>query len=47
MAGSGDEKQIFISYGREPDVISFVGKLKLILEENGLTVWVDLKVSLR
>ena len=39
---SEKHKEIFISYGREPEVIDFVKKLKNDLEENGFTVWLDL-----
>ena len=38
-------KEIFISYGREPEVIAFVAKLKRDLEGNGFSVWLDLKAS--
>ena len=34
-------KEIFISYGREPDVMRFVKQLKQDLEMNGFTVWLD------
>lgn len=35
-------KTIFISYGREPEVIAFVRKLKGDIEESGLRVWLDM-----
>lgn len=38
----GEHREIFISYGREPEVIDFVRKLKHDLEENGFTVWLDM-----
>ncbi len=34
-------KDVFISYGREPDVVLFVKQLKKDLEINGINVWVD------
>ena len=34
-------QDIFISYGREPDVILFVKQLKKDLEINGFAVWLD------
>lgn len=36
-----DLKDVFISYGREPEVVLFVKQLKKDLETNGLSVWVD------
>ena len=38
-------KELFISYGREPQVNGFVVRLKADLERNGFTVWLDLEVS--
>ena len=38
-----EEKEIFISYGREPEVNSFVRQVKRDLEEMGFTVWLDLE----
>ena len=35
------KKELFISYGREPEVTSFVAQLKHDLERNGFTVWLD------
>ena len=35
-------KEIFISYGREPEVIEFVKKLKNDLEQSKFTAWLDL-----
>lgn len=37
MAG----KELFVSYGREPEVIAFVTKLKHDLEARGFQVWLD------
>ena len=34
-------KELFISYGREPEVIQFVMRLKTDLENGGFTVWLD------
>ena len=34
-------KQLFLSYGREPEVYSFVSKLKQDLEQKGFSVWMD------
>ena len=34
-------KELFISYGREPEVTEFVQKLKSDLEKNGFRVWLD------
>ncbi len=39
-------KQVFISYGREPEVSTFVCRLKSDLESNGFTVWLDLQVNI-
>lgn len=39
MASSG--KEIFVSYGREPEVSAFVKKLKLDMEARGFSVWLD------
>ena len=38
---AGERKELFISYGREPDVIQFVQRLKSDLESNGFSVWLD------
>ena len=38
---SSDRKELFISYGREPEVIQFVTRLKRDLESNGFSVWMD------
>ena len=40
-----EPKELFISYGREPHVRSFVCRLKSDLEQNGFTVWLDLQVT--
>lgn len=37
----GGTKQLFLSYGREPIVNSFVSKLKQDLEQKGFSVWMD------
>lgn len=34
-------KEVFLSYGREPEVISFVTQLKHDLESRGFSVWLD------
>ena len=34
-------KELFVSYGREPEVIQFVHRLKGDLENNGFSVWLD------
>ena len=34
-------KQLFLSYGREPEVVAFVSQLKHDLERNGFSVWLD------
>ena len=34
-------KDIFLSYGREPEVSAFVKKLKEDLEKGGFSVWLD------
>ena len=39
MATSG--KDIFLSYGREPEVCEFVKSLKIDLEAAGFGVWLD------
>ena len=41
---SGVGKELFLSYGREPEVVSFVEKLKHDLESHGFTVWLDTEV---
>ena len=38
-----NEKELFISYGREPKVSSFVQRLKEDLENNGFSAWLDLE----
>jgi hypothetical protein len=45
MAEDPSCKELFISYGREPGVSAFVGRLKRDLEGNGFSVWVDLQVN--
>ena len=34
-------KELFLSYGREVELIQFVHKLKQDLESNGFSVWLD------
>lgn len=34
-------KEVFLSYGREPEVTAFVKKLKCDLEARGISVWLD------
>ena len=34
-------KEVFLSYGREPEVTAFVKQLKTDLEARGITVWLD------
>ncbi len=34
-------KELFLSYGREPEVSSFASQLKHDLERNGFSVWLD------
>lgn len=34
-------KELFLSYGREPEVCAFVAQLKHDLERSGFTVWLD------
>ena len=41
MASQSDRKELFISYGREPEVIQFVTRLKGDLENHGFSVWMD------
>ena len=41
MAENTHDKEPFISYGREPDVIRFVKRLKEGLENGGFSVWLD------
>ena len=41
---SGVGKELFLSYGREPEVVSFVTQLKHDLERSGFTVWLDTEV---
>lgn len=36
-------KELFISYGREPEVIQFVSRLKADLENGGFSVWLDME----
>ena len=38
---TAERKELFISYGREPEVIQFVHRLKKDLESNGFSVWMD------
>ena len=40
-SGSKQDKDIFLSYGRETHTVSFVVKLKADLEKAGYTVWLD------
>ena len=42
---SVQDQELFISYGREPELLEFVARLKLDLESNGFSVWLDMKVS--
>ena len=41
MATQSERKELFISYGREPEVIQFVMRLKGDLEDHGFSVWMD------
>ena len=41
MATQSERKELFISYGREPEVIQFVTRLKGDLENHGFSVWMD------
>lgn len=41
-AGTTVSKEVFLSYGREPEIISFVQKLKFDLESSGISVWLDM-----
>ena len=41
MATSGKDKEVFLSYGREPEVSAFVKQLKMDLETRGISVWLD------
>ena len=41
MADNEPEEVIFISYGREEEVIKFVKQLSRDLEANGFSVWLD------
>ena len=41
MATQSERKELFISYGREPEVIQFVTRLKGDLENYGFSVWMD------
>ena len=42
MAASGVKpKEVFLSYGREPEVSAFVKQLKRDLETRGISVWLD------
>lgn len=36
-----EKKELFISYGREEEVIRFVHRLKTDLESHGFSVWLD------
>lgn len=38
---TAERKELFISYGRETEVIQFVHKLKNDLENHGFSVWLD------
>jgi len=38
-------KELFVSYGREPEVIQFVHRLKGDLENNGFSVWLDTQLA--
>ena len=40
-AGSVGTKQLFLSYGHEPETKEFVIQLKCDLERKGFTVWLD------
>ena len=42
---SGTNKQLFLSYGHEPEVNSFVWQLKQDLERRGFTVWLDVDIA--
>ena len=46
MEMSGVGKELFLSYGREPEVVSFVTQLKHDLEKSGFTVWLDTEVAI-
>ena len=35
-------KEVFLSYGREPEVSVFVKRLKTDLETRGISVWLDI-----
>ena len=37
------KRELFISYGREPEVNKFVHRLKADLESDGFSVWLDSK----
>ena len=37
------DKQLFLSYGHEEEVKSFVSRLKQDLERRGFTVWLDME----
>ena len=41
---SSQEKELLISYGRDPDALEFVVRLKQDLEDNGFSVWLDTQV---
>ena len=34
-------KEVFLSYGREPEVSAFVKRLKIDLEARGISAWLD------
>ena len=40
-AGMTVAKEVFLSYGREQEIVPFVQKLKLDLEASGISVWLD------
>lgn len=44
VESEGAPKELFISYGREPQLLQFVSRLRRDLESNGFTVWLDLQV---
>ena len=41
MAANTSRKELFLSYGREPELNQFVCRLKQDLENNGFSVWLD------
>lgn len=42
MATTIKAKEVFLSYGREPEVSAFVKQLKQDLETRGISVWLDI-----